>query len=72
MKLRVLLVIAAVTAAGCSSASHGTDARATGSTGTSAPVLSPVSAAASTSSSGAASSTTSSSLSVTTYGTPAG
>ena len=72
MKLRVLLLAAALTAAGCSSASHGTDARATGSTATSAPVLSPVSAASSMSSSGAASSTTSTSLSVTTYGTQGG
>jgi N-acetylmuramoyl-L-alanine amidase len=70
VKLRIVLVTAALAATACSSASsHGTEAKAVGSTATSAPasVLSPV-PDPSTSSAGAASSTTSSSLSVTTFG----
>src|SRR5581483_11034717 len=60
----------ALGATACSSASHGTEAKAGGSEATSAPasVLTPVSDASAGGSSGA-SSTTSTTLSVTTYGT---
>jgi len=70
VKLRILLLTVALGATACSSASHGTEAKAGGSEATSAPasVLTPVSDASAGGSSGA-SSTTSTTLSVTTYGT---